>query len=158
LAAAKGVVLRRKAERRGRTIDTLDIGEVVEEVLGPLRKRLSREAELELKQRLGDDLRLLANELAKLAIYAGDRALIGRDDVEAIVAPVREDEFFAVSEAVQEGDLGRGLSLLHDELRRTQNATSVALPFRAEGDFALKTGADPRLLTERLLTQICGAR
>ncbi|TMB30161.1 MAG: hypothetical protein E6J61_13440 [Deltaproteobacteria bacterium] len=239
LAATKGAVLRRKAERRGRTIDTLDISEVVQEVLGPLRKRLSREAELELKQRLGDDLRLLANEVGKLAIYAGDRALIGREDVEAIVAPVREEEFFAVSEAVQEGDLGRALSLLHDELRRTQNATSVVLPFLgavagavrraladharyasipqaagpreipynefqrsvfpaveaeleekgqkvpnpfvawlgykrsrrrprshwrrslvlcAEGDFALKTGADPRLLAERLLTQICGAR
>ncbi|MFL5371073.1 MAG: hypothetical protein ACJ78Z_12830, partial [Myxococcales bacterium] len=139
----------------------------------------------------------------------------------------------------QEGDLGRAISLLHDELRRTQNATSVVLPFLgavaaavrrsladharyasipqasgprelayndflrsvfpaveaelsqkgqkvpnpfvawlgykrsrrrprghwrrslllcAEGDFALKTGADPRLLAERLLTQICGAR
>ena len=239
LAAAKGAVLRRKAERRGRTIDTLDISEIVQEVLGPLRKRLSREAELELKQRVGDDLRLLANELAKLAVYAGDHALIGREDVEAIVAPVREEEFFAVSEAVQEGDLGRALSFLHDELRRTQNATSVVLPFLgavagavrrsladhvryaaipqaatarelpyndflrsvfpaveaeleergqkvpnpfvawlgykrsrrrprshwrrslmlcAEGDFALKTGADPRLLAERLLTQICGAR
>jgi hypothetical protein len=239
LAATKGAVLRRKAERRGRTIDTLDIGEVVQEVLSPLRKRLSREAETELKQRVGDDLRLLANELGKLATHAGDRALIGRDDVEAIVAPVREEEFFAVSEAVQEGDLGRALSLLHDELRRTQNATSVVLPFLgavagavrraladnaryaaipqaagpreipypefqravfpaveaeleekgqkvpnpfvawlgykrsrrrprshwrrslvlcAEGDFALKTGADPRLLAERLLTQICGAR
>jgi DNA polymerase III delta subunit len=239
LAATKGAVLRRKAERRGRTIDTLDIGEVVQEVLGPVRKRLSREAEVELKQRAGDDLRLLANELGKLATYAGERALIGREDVEAIVAPVREEEFFAVSEAVQEGDLGRALSLLHDELRRTQNATSVVLPFLgavagavrraladharyasipqaagpreipynefqrsvfpaveaeleekgqkvpnpfvawlgykrsrrrprshwrrslllcAEGDFALKTGADPRLLAERLLTQICGAR
>ena len=239
LATAKGAVLRRKAERRGRTIDTLDISEVVKEVLGPLGKRLSREADLELKQRLGDDLRLLANELAKLAVYAGDRPLIGREDVEAIVAPVREEEFFAVGEAVQEGDLGRAISLLHDELRRTQNATSVVLPFLgavaaavrrsladharyasipqasgprelayndfqrsvfpaveaelsqkgqkvpnpfvawlgykrsrrrprshwrrslllcAEGDFALKTGADPRLLAERLLTQICGAR
>jgi DNA polymerase-3 subunit delta len=239
LATAKGAVLRRKAERRGRTIDTLDISEVVKEVLGPLGKRLSREADLELKQRLGDDLRLLANELAKLAAYAGDRPLIGREDVEAIVAPVREEEFFAVGEAVQEGDLGRAISLLHDELRRTQNATSVVLPFLgavaaavrrsladharyasipqasgprelayndflrsvfpaveaelsqkgqkvpnpfvawlgykrsrrrprshwrrslllcAEGDFALKTGADPRLLAERLLTQICGAR
>ena len=239
LTAAKGAVLRRKAERRGRSIDTLDIGEVVEEVLGPARKRLSREAELELKQRVGDDLRLLANELGKLSVYAGDRTLIGREDVEAIVARVREEEFFAVSEAIQEGDLGRALSLLHDELRRTQNATSVVLPFLgavagavrraladharyasipqaagpreipypefqrsvfpvveaelaekgqkvpnpfvawlgykrsrrrprshwrrslllcAEGDFALKTGADPRLFAERLLTQICGAR
>ncbi|MFL5395436.1 MAG: DNA polymerase III subunit delta [Myxococcales bacterium] len=239
LATAKGALLRRKAERRGRGIDTLDISEVVKEVLGPLGKRLSREADLELKQRVGDDLRLLANELAKLAVYAGDRPLIGREDVEAIVAPVREEEFFAVGEAVQEGDLGRAISLLHDELRRTQNATSVVLPFLgavaaavrrsladharyasipqasgprelayndflrsvfpaveaelsqkgqkvpnpfvawlgykrsrrrprghwrrslllcAEGDFALKTGADPRLLAERLLTQICGAR
>src|SRR5205823_8367433 len=93
LASTKGVILRRKAERRGRTIDTLDIGEVVQEVLGPARKRLSREAELLLKQRIGDDLRLLAKELEKLAVYAGDRPLIGRDDVDAIVAPVREEEF-----------------------------------------------------------------
>jgi DNA polymerase-3 subunit delta len=236
LAGERGAHLRRKAERRGRTVDTLDISELVREVLGPLRKRLAKEAEAELKQRLGDDLRLLANEMEKLAAYAGDRPQISREDVEAIVAPVREEEYFALSEATSEGDLPRALQLLHDELRRKANASAVALPFLggvasavrrsladharyaripaargpreliynefqrsvfpaverelsdkgqkvpnpfvawlgykrsrrrsrahwrtslvrcAEADAALKSGADPRLLLERLLVQVC---
>jgi len=129
LASAMGVYLRRRAERRGRGIETLDISELVEETLRPHGKKLSRDAELELKQRLGDDLRLLAMELEKLALHAGDRAQITRADVEALVAPVREEEFFALGESVAEGDLGRALQLFHDELRRKANVTAVALPF-----------------------------
>jgi DNA polymerase III delta subunit len=129
LADERGAHVRRKAERRGRTIDTLDISELVREVLGPHRKRLAKDAETELKQRVGDDLRLLANELEKLAAYVGDAPQISRLDVEAIVAPVREEEYFALSEATSEGDLSRALGLLHDELRRKANASAVALPF-----------------------------
>ena len=129
LASAKGVCIRRRAERRGRGIETLDISEVVAAALRPHGRKLARDAELELKQRLGDDLRLIATELEKLALYAGDRAQITRADVEAIIAPVREEEFFAVGEAVAEGDLARALRLFHDELRRKANASAVALPF-----------------------------
>jgi DNA polymerase III delta subunit len=129
LADNIGEHLKRRAERRGRTIDTLDISGIVAHELKPLGKKLARDAELELKQRVGDDLRLLANELQKLAAYAGDKAQITRDDVAAIVAPVREEEFFALAEAVGEGDLGRALQLFGDELRRKANASSVALPF-----------------------------
>jgi DNA polymerase III delta subunit len=82
-----------------------------------------------LKQRLGDDLRLIATELEKLASHAGERAQISRADVEAVVAPVREEEFFALGEAVAEGHLGRALQLFHDELRRKASASAVALPF-----------------------------
>src|SRR5438445_11742487 len=129
LAEACGVHLRRRAERGGRGIESLDIGEVVSAVLRPQGKKLARDAELELKQRLGDDLRLIAAELEKLASYAGERALISRTDVEAVVAPVREEEFFALGEAVGEGDLGSALQLFHDELRRKASASAVALPF-----------------------------
>jgi DNA polymerase-3 subunit delta len=129
LAVEKGAQLKRRAERRGRGIDTLDIGEVVDQELKPLKKRLAKDAELALKQRIGDDLRLIAAELQKLATYVGDRNIIDRADVEAIVAPVREEEFFALGEAVGEGDLGRALQLFADELRRKANASSVALPF-----------------------------
>jgi DNA polymerase-3 subunit delta len=232
LAAEKGAHVKRRAERRGRGIDTLDISAVVEQELGPLKKKLARDAELELKERLGDDLRLIAAELHKLAAYLGDKPSIARADVEAIVAPVREEEFFAVSEAVGEGDVGKALQLFSDELRRKANASSVALPFLgsvasavrraladsarharlpdrelgynefqskvfpaleeelsgkgqkvphpfaawlsykrsrrrprafwrrallrcAEADFDLKNGADPRLLMERLLVEVC---
>src|SRR6266446_10496748 len=123
LAQEKGAQIRRRAERRGRGIESLDISELVSTVLRPHGKKLARDAELELKQRLGDDLRLIATELEKLALYAGERALISRADVEAVVAPVREEEFFALGEAIGEGDLGSAVRLFHDELRRKANAT-----------------------------------
>lgn len=155
LALEKGAHVKRRAERRGRTIDTLDISPVADEVLKPLGKRLARDADIELKMRLGDDLRLIAAELQKLALFVGERAQIGRDDVQAIVAPVREEEFFALAEAVGEGDLGKALQLFGDELRRKANASAVALPFlggvastvrKLLADSARYTGAGPREL------------
>src|SRR3984893_757980 len=129
LAQEKGAHLKRRAERRGRTIDPLDISPLVSDELGPLKKKLARDAEAELKNRLGDDLRLIASELRKLALHAGERGQITREDVEAVVAPVREEEFFALAEAVGEGDAAKALQLFGDELRRKANATAVALPF-----------------------------
>ncbi len=155
LADEKGAHLKTRAERRGRTIDTLDISSLIADELGPLKKRLARDAELELKNRLGDDLRLIASELRKLALYAGERPQITREDVEAVVAPVREEEFFALSEAVGEGDAGKALQLFGDELRRKANASAVALPFlgavagavrRALADSARYAGTGPREL------------
>ena len=155
LAATRGAHVKRRAERRGRGIETLDISTIVAEELGPFKKRLAKDAELELKNRLGDDLRLLASELRKLALYVGDAPQIQRADVEAIVAPVREEEFFALAEAVGEGDAGKALQLFADELRRKANASSVALPFlggvasavrKALGDSARYAGLGPREL------------
>src|SRR5438105_8485022 len=155
LAQEKGAHVKRRAERRGRTIDTLDISALVDEELKPQGKKLAREAETELKNRLGDDLRLIASELQKLALHAGERTQITRDDVIALVAPVREEEFFALAEAVGEGDLGKALQLFNDELRRKANASAVALPFlggvasavrKALADSARYAGAGPREL------------
>ena len=155
LAAAAGAHVKRRAERKGRTIDTLDISSIVEDELKPLGKRLAKDAELELKMRLGDDLRLIACELRKLAAYAGEKSLISKADVEILVAPVREEEFFALAEAVGDGDLGKALQLFHEELRRKANATAVALPFlggvasavrKALGDSARYADAGPREL------------
>lgn len=145
--------VKRRAERRGRGIDTLDISEIVSETLGPLKKKLARDAEVELKNRIGDDLRLLAAELQKLALYAGEKPTITREDVQAIVAPVREEEFFAIAEAVGDGDTAKALQLFSDELRRKANASSVALPFlgsiasavrKALGDSARYASMPPR--------------
>ncbi len=155
LAAALGAHVKRRAERKGRTIDTLDIASIVEDELKPLGKRLAKDAELELKLRLGDDLRLIAGELQKLAAYAGDKPMISKADVELLVAPVREEEFFALAEAVGDGDLGKALQLFHEELRRKANATAVALPFlggiasavrKALGDSARYADTGPREL------------
>lgn len=150
LADEKGEHVKRRAERRGRGIDTLDISEIVSQELGPLKKKLARDAEIELKNRLGDDLRLIAIELQKLALFAGEKPVIQREDVQAIVAPVREEEFFAVQEAVGEGDAGKALQLLHDELRRKANASSVALPFLGSVASAVRKSLADSARYERL--------
>src|SRR5882762_3494818 len=46
LAQEKGAHVKRRAERRGRTIDTLDISPLVSDELGPLKKKLARDAEV----------------------------------------------------------------------------------------------------------------
>jgi DNA polymerase-3 subunit delta len=150
LAQEKGAHAKRRAERRGRGIETLDISEVVQQELGPLKKKLARDAEQEILQRLGGDLRLIAAELRKLAEYVGDKAQIARADVEALVAPVREEEFFAVSEAVGEGDLAHALGLFADELRRKANASSVALPFLGSVASAVRRALADSARYERL--------
>jgi DNA polymerase-3 subunit delta len=150
LAAEKGEHVKRRAERRGRGIDTLDISEIVAQELGPLRKKIARDAEIELKNRLGDDLRLIAAELQKLALYAGEKPTIQREDVQTIVAPVREEEFFAVQEAVGEGDTGKALQLLHDELRRKANASAVALPLLGSVASAVRKALADSARYERL--------
>ncbi|TMA39429.1 MAG: hypothetical protein E6J82_16525 [Deltaproteobacteria bacterium] len=85
----------------------------------------------------------------------GDRAQIVREDVEAVVAPVREEEFFALAEAVGEGDAAKALQLFGDDLRRRANASAVALPFlggvasavrKALADSARYADAGPREL------------
>jgi len=91
LEQEKGAHVKRRAERRGRPSTPLDISPLVSDELGPLKKKLARDAEAELKNRLGDDLRLIASSCATRA-PRGERAQITPEDVEAVVAPVREEE------------------------------------------------------------------
>src|ERR1700686_751733 len=71
VASEQGATVKRKAERRGRGIETLDLLQPVAQELGPHKKRLARDAENELKQRLGDDRRLIAAELGKRVLAVG---------------------------------------------------------------------------------------
>ncbi len=129
LAEKRGVALSCKVQRRGREIGTLELEPLVKEVLDPLGKRLSGDAMQLLKERVGDHARALQHELAKLADYSGDRATITGDDVMQVVERYQEAEFFALGNAVAEGNLGAALKLLDAEMARAKNPTSVALPF-----------------------------
>jgi DNA polymerase-3 subunit delta len=116
----RALLLHRAPERdfKKRGIDGLDINELCAEVLDPLGKRLTPGAVRLLKDRIGDAMRQLASELEKLAIYVGDRKQIDERDVELLVAPLREEEFFELGNALGDGDAARTLKLLEDELAR----------------------------------------
>jgi DNA polymerase-3 subunit delta len=116
----RGLILKRGVERnwKVRGPEGLDIGDVVSEVLTPLGKRLTPGAATMLKDRVGEAMRQMAAELDKLAIYVGDRKVIEERDVDILVAPLREEDYWELGNAVGEMDAPRALKLLEDELAR----------------------------------------
>ena len=88
------------------------LGPLAASLLEGTGKSLDRGAEARLATLLGDDARALAAELKKLAAYVGDRKAIRAEDVDALVARVAEDPFFALGNAVESRDLGTSLQVM----------------------------------------------
>lgn len=123
----KGLLLKRGVERtgKGRGIESLDIDGLVAEVLEPQGKKLSPGAKRLLKDRVGEAMRQMASELEKLALYVGDRPTIEERDVDVLVAPLREEEYFELGNALGDGDAAKTLKLLHDELGRGKHPLMI---------------------------------
>ncbi len=90
----------------------LDLRPTIELLLGPSGKRVEPDAERLLAERVGEDARTLASELAKLVAYAGSREVITAEDVEQTVVRVAEDPFFAFGNAVEARDRAAALAVL----------------------------------------------
>lgn len=119
--AERGLIIERGVEKKnpkGRGVDAFDIDALAKEVLEPLGKRISPSAIRLVKDRIGPAMRQTASELEKLAIYVGDRAQIEEKDVELLVAPLREEEYYELGNALGDGDAAKVLRLLGDELDR----------------------------------------
>jgi len=65
---------------------------------------------------IGSQLRLLANELDKLAMYAGGSAVITVDDVRELSAQVQEARVFDLTDALAQRNRKQALDILHDLL------------------------------------------
>ena len=79
-------------------------------------KETDDEALAELVHRVGPNLRLLASECEKLALYTGQRSTITRDDVTTCVSRQKLARAFALAEALGDRNLGKLLSTLDEEL------------------------------------------
>ena len=84
--------------------------------LRALERNISREALSELVALVGPNVRQLTNEIEKLALYTGDRAEIGPDDVQAVVTRNKHARAFALADALGDRDLPRVLRRLDEEL------------------------------------------
>jgi DNA polymerase-3 subunit delta len=78
-----------------------------------LGKVLSEGARDRLYDIVGSDLRLLANELDKLAVFAGERKVIEAEDVDAVTAWVRSFESYEMDDILFSGDFEKGLKILN---------------------------------------------
>jgi DNA polymerase III subunit delta len=90
----------------------LNLRPTIEMLLAGTGKKVDADAEELLAERVGEDARTLASELAKLAAYVGSRKAITAEDVRQTVARVAEDPFFALGNAVEARDLRGALAIL----------------------------------------------
>ncbi len=77
---------------------------------------ISPDAAALLANLIGNQLRLLANELDKLATYAGNGATITVDDVRKLSAHVQEARIFDLTDALAQRNRTQALNILHDLL------------------------------------------
>ncbi|OLB28964.1 MAG: DNA polymerase III subunit delta [Ktedonobacter sp. 13_2_20CM_53_11] len=77
---------------------------------------INEEAATLLANYIGNQLRLLANELAKLATYVGDGGTITVDDVHQLSAQVQEARIFDLTDALAQRNQKQALTILHDLL------------------------------------------
>ncbi|MFM7805146.1 MAG: DNA polymerase III subunit delta [Verrucomicrobiota bacterium] len=94
-------------------------GKAESEALRTLRaagKEIGDEALAELVNRVGPNLRMLASECEKLALYTGDRAAVTLGDVQACVSRQKLARAFALAEALGDRNLAKLLKTLDEEL------------------------------------------
>ncbi len=91
----------------------LDLSELAAKALKPYGAKLAPGALEALKERVGANFRLAESELVKLAQHVGTGS-IRVDDVTALVAHVREDEYFELSDAIHKRDLAAALKYWGD--------------------------------------------
>lgn len=120
----------RAAKASGAIVDCapLKVPEAVKWVMERARtmdKKLGLDAAQALIERTGPDLRLVVSELDKLAAYCGDKAMITREDVQAVVGPSTETSIFRLMDALGQKNKKRALNLLDEMLRQGEPALVI---------------------------------
>jgi DNA polymerase-3 subunit delta len=89
-------------------------------------RTIGEDAAEALIRRAGTHLQSLAAETDKLCLYAGPGGTVTREHVEALTAPVLEDDVFALIDALTGGDTGRAVTLYRQLLERKEEPIRIA--------------------------------
>jgi DNA polymerase-3 subunit delta len=113
--------LLKAAQEHGKVIQcTLPRGAALESWISKraqtLGVKITSEATSLLANFTGNHLRMLANELDKLATYVGERAIIDVTDVRLLSAQAQEARIFDLTDALAQRNRKQALDLLHDLL------------------------------------------
>lgn len=113
--------LLKAAQEHGKVIQcTLPKGAALESWINKraqtLGVKITPEATSLLANFTGNHLRMLANELDKLASYAGERAIINVEDVRLLSGQAQEARIFDLTDALAQRNRKQALDLLHDLL------------------------------------------
>src|SRR5579863_6279044 len=113
--------LLKAAQEHGKVIQcTLPKGAALESWIAKraqaLGVKITPEATSLLANFMGNQLRMLANEIDKLATYVGERAIIDVEDVRLLSASAQEARIFDLTDALAQRNRKQALDLLHDLL------------------------------------------
>lgn len=84
----------------------------VEELLADHGLAMARNVFSAFLDRTGYSLRQVEMELEKLALYLGDRKMVTLEDIQLMVAPVRESQFWEYAGSFCDGDLAKSLQIM----------------------------------------------
>ncbi len=97
----------------------------IQEELRKRGKKTSPQAINRLLEAVGADLLLLDQELEKLSLYSGERAVISEEDVQAVCAFQKTYDRFAIEEALESGSLEEALSITSRFLAEQPDASEI---------------------------------
>lgn len=114
-------LLLKAAEQHGKAIQsTLPKGAVLEKWINSRVKnigaRIAPDATSLLANFVGNNLRLLANEVDKLALYVGEEGTITIPDIRLLCAQAQEARIFDLTDALAQRNQKQALNILHDLL------------------------------------------
>jgi DNA polymerase-3 subunit delta len=96
-----------------------------EERARELGKTLTERAKTRLVELLGQDLRLVMNEVAKLAVFVGDKKGIEESDVDLATAGQRSFQAYELDDALAAADFAKGAAILGDLFAEGERAEVI---------------------------------
>jgi DNA polymerase III subunit delta len=109
------------------------------------QRRIAPEAARLLVESLGDDLRLLANEIDTLGTHAGEGGEISVQDVRTLTPVARQSKVFDLTDALARRDTSAALALLHELLAQGESPLGIV----ALTAFQTRSLMQVKLLSER---------
>jgi len=106
-----------------------DVGRWLEAKARSLGKAVTPDASKRLLEIVGSDLRLMDNEVEKLAVYVGEKKIIDIDDVNQATAWVREFNPFELDNSLEKADLRECLLVLDNLFKAGEKPEQILFRF-----------------------------
>lgn len=89
--------------------------------------QFDQDAARELADALGADMMLIAGEVEKLVLFAGEKKRVTLGDVETMVLAAKQRSLYELTDAISSKDRARALSLLHGLLNASDGGEDAAI-------------------------------
>ena len=105
----------------GRSLEEDQTYQMVKRKLQESGKGITTGAYISLKDKAGDDMRLIFDELEKLITFVGDKQQIAEEDIDSLVSRSSFDNIFALTNAIAKRDLRQSFKSLSSNLRNGES-------------------------------------